>query len=65
MKINIEEILDAQSTRNQINRLDIKEIEWYLNGEKVTISDETLEEWRFTGLSNTDFVNFCIPELFK
>lgn len=65
MKINIEEILDAQSTRNQINRLDIKEIEWYLDGQKVTISDETLEEWRFTGLSNTDFVNFCIPELNK
>lgn len=65
MKINIEEILDAQSTRNQINRLDIKEIEWYLGGEKVIISDETLEEWRFTGLSNTDFVNFCIPELFE
>ncbi len=65
MKINIEEILDAQSTRNQINSLDIKEIEWYLDGEKVTISDETLEEWRFTGLSNTDFVNFCIPELFE
>lgn len=64
MKINIEEVLDAQSTRNQINRLDIKEIEWYLDGEKVNISDETLEEWRFTGLSNTDFVNFCIPELF-
>lgn len=64
MKINIEEILDAQSTRNQINRLDIKEIEWYLDGEKLIISDETLEEWRFTGLSNTDFVNFCIPELF-
>lgn len=65
MKLNIEDILDAQSTRNQINRLDIKEIEWYLDGEKVNISDETLEEWRFTGLSNTDFVNFCIPELFE
>ena len=65
MKLNIEDILDAQSTRNQINRLDIKNIEWYLNGEKITISDETLEEWRFTGLSNTDFVNFFIPELFK
>lgn len=65
MKINIEEVLDAQSTRNQINRLDIKDIEWYLDGEKVNISDETLEEWRFTGLSNTEFVNFCIPELFE
>lgn len=65
MKLNIEDILDAQSTRNQINRLDIKEIEWYLDGEKVNISDETLEEWRFTGLSNTDFVNFCITELFE
>lgn len=65
MKINIEEVLDAQSIRNQINRLDIKEIEWYLDGEKVIIADETLEEWRFTGLSNTEFVNFCIPELFE
>lgn len=65
MKINIEEVLDAQSTRDQINRLDIKDIEWYLDGEKVIIADETLEEWRFTGLSNTDFVNFCIPELLE
>jgi len=65
MKLNIEDILDAQSKRNQINSLDIKDIEWYLDGEKITISDDTLEEWRFTGLSNTDFVNFCIPEIYK
>lgn len=65
MKLNIEDILAAQTRRNQINRTDIKDIEWYLDGEKITIPDETLEEWRFTGLSNTDFVNFCIPELFK
>lgn len=65
MKLNIEDILAAQTRRNQINKMDIKDIEWYLDGEKVTVSDETLEEWRFTGLSNTDFVNFCIQELFK
>lgn len=65
MKLNIEDILDAQSTRNKINQMDIKNIEWYLDGKKIFISDETLEEWKFTGLSNTDFVNFCIPELSK
>lgn len=65
MKLNIEEALDAQTKRNQINSLDIKDIQWYLNGQRVNISDETLEEWKFTGLSNTDFVNFCIPELFE
>ena len=65
MKINIEDILAAQTIRNQINKVDIKDIEWYLDGEKISIPDETLEEWRFTGLSNTDFVNFCIPELYK
>lgn len=65
MKINIEEILEAQARRGEINSTDIKEIEWYLDGVKLSIPDETLEEWRFTGLSNTDFVNFCIPELNK
>lgn len=64
MKINIEEILEAQQRRSEINSTDIKEIEWYLDGVRITIPDETLEEWRFMGLSNTDFVNFCIPELF-
>lgn len=65
MKINIEEILEAQARRGEINSTDIKEIEWYLDGVKLSIPAETLEEWRFTGLSNTDFVNFCIPELNK
>lgn len=65
MKINIEEILEAQARRSEINSTDIKDIEWYLGGQKLSIQSKTLEEWRFTGLSNTDFVNFCIPELFE
>lgn len=63
MKISIEEILEAQDRRTEINCTAIEDIEWYLKGEKVNIPAETLEEWKFTGLSNTDFVNFCIPEL--
>lgn len=65
MKINIEEILAAQERRSEINTTDIKDIQWYLEGKEIVIPSETLEDWRFTGLSNTDFVNFCIPELNK
>lgn len=63
MKIEIEEILKMNERRTEINKQDIRDIEWYLDGNKIDILSETLEEWRFTGLSNIDFVDFCIPEL--
>lgn len=63
MKINIEDVLAAQAIRHEINNEDINEIEWYQDGKKLNIPESVLESWRFTGLSNTDFVNFCLDEI--
>lgn len=63
MKVTIEEILEMQKRRSEINSFDIKDIEWYENGVKVEVPNEYLDEWRFTGLSNTDFIFYMLPEL--
>lgn len=65
MKVTIEELWEMQERRNEINSTDIKDIEFYINGVKVDVPLESLEEWRFTGLSNTDFIYFGIPEIHK
>lgn len=63
MKVTIEEILEMQQRRSEINSIDIKDIEWYENGVKIEVHSESLDEWRFTGLSNTDFIFYMLPEL--
>lgn len=56
MKINIEEILELQDRRAKINNALLSEIEFYENGIKIEIDPEVLEEWKFIGLNNTDFI---------
>ena len=54
--INIEEVRALQERRREINKIDLNDIDFYENGVMVTPTKEALEEWRFTGLSNIDFV---------
>lgn len=60
MKIDIEDVLEHLNWRSSVNDRDISEIEWYRDGEKVDVSAEEIEEWRFTGLNNIDFVTFYL-----
>lgn len=56
MKVDIEDILEQMNFMWRINGLTkLENIEWYYDGEKVDVTDEELEEWKFTGLNNTDF----------
>lgn len=56
MKVNIEDVLKMQEFRNSINHANIDDIEWYQDGKKVSVDKELLEEWKFIGLNNTDFI---------
>lgn len=57
MKVNIEDILDARNFLYSINAKwnKLEDIEWHYDGKKVDVSKEEIEEWKFTGLNNTDF----------
>jgi hypothetical protein len=56
VRIDIEEIEALQKRRREINALDLKDIEFFRNGEKVEVSYSAIREWDFVGLSNIDFV---------
>jgi hypothetical protein len=62
VRIDVEEIIKLQARRREINALDLKDITFYRDGKPVEIPDEAIEEWRFVGLSNIDFVGEVILE---
>jgi hypothetical protein len=46
----------------QINKHDIHDIEWILNGKKVKVDAELLNKWQFIGLNNTDFPRYAFDK---
>lgn len=68
MKVNIEDILDARNFLGSINSkwIGLEDIEWYYDGKKVEVSKEEIEEWKFTGLNNTDFgEDFLLGRIYR
>lgn len=59
MRIDVEEIRKIDERRRQINALNIYDIEWYENGVRLNYTKEQLDEWKYIGLCNTSFVEFC------
>jgi hypothetical protein len=62
MKINIEEIIELQKRRLEINNIDLDKIEWFRNGVKIEPSKEDIKEFKYTGLSNIDFCGCYLLE---
>ena len=56
MRIDIEEVIQLQLRRNELNAVDIKYVEFYKDSKKLEIDPALIEDWHFVGLSNTDFV---------
>lgn len=56
MKVDIEEVLKHYNRRREINKQPLEDISFYYNGVKLTILEELINKWRFTGLNNVDFI---------
>ena len=57
VQVSLREVEELQSRRREINSLPIEQIEWLRDdGSVVEVAPETLEEWRFTGLTNLCFI---------
>jgi hypothetical protein len=61
--VEINDILQALKDRRDFNRLDLSEVEFTKDGEPVAFTAEELDEWKFTGLSNVDFIASRFDEL--
>ena len=56
VEVNIEEIKGIFARLKQIESVHLKEIEWYEKGKKLEISDAIIDEFRFCGMCNRDFI---------
>ena len=57
MKIEISEIEKLTERLREINRLNLQDIQWIdENGKISSISPELIDEFKFTGLNNVDFI---------
>ena len=54
--IGIEEILEAKEVLNNINKQNLSNIIFYENNKIINISPQVLDNFKFTGLNNTDFI---------
>lgn len=62
MQVDLEKLFNAFVYLKQINSQNIHDIEWMLNGEVQKIDKSLLDQWKFTGLNNTDFSKYAFDK---
>lgn len=56
MRVDIQDILNHLEYLRVVNSEDIMNLEFFYEGRSIPISDEKLEQWKYMGLNNTDFI---------
>lgn len=56
VRLDVELVKDLIDRISQINSYDIEQIDWYKDGIKLNIPEELINEFKFTGLSNKEFI---------
>lgn len=56
MKIDIDEAIATILKYRELNKVPLDDVQFIRNGQPVPVDSNVLEEFRFTGLGNTDFI---------
>ena len=56
MRIDVEDVFQANEELAKYQRIKLEEMEFYYNGKKVDVSKEHIDQWKFIGLNNADFI---------
>jgi hypothetical protein len=62
MVVDIDELFELKKKLWEINQEDLSDIVWMRNGQVLKFDESDLQDWRFTGLSNTSFPEFYVDE---
>lgn len=54
--VDVEHLIQMKKEMNLINRVDLDNIEFYKDGHLIEIPKEILDEWKYIGLNNCDFI---------
>ena len=56
VKVAIEDVWRIYEERKAINKLHFQDIVWTKNGKEIKFSQKAKDDFKFTGLSNIDFI---------
>jgi hypothetical protein len=56
VKVSVEEVMQLQNRLNEINLIPFCDIDWTENGDSLVIDEAVKDDFRFTGLGNTNFI---------
>lgn len=65
MIVDINYLRYLNEQRQAINATNLENIVWVENGQEIEASDKLIEDFKFTGLSNVDFILSGYYELEK
>lgn len=57
LTIAVEDVDALQEHRRRINQIPLEQITWTLGGRTINVTPKQIEDFKFTGLSNIDFVD--------
>lgn len=56
MKVDIERVRELKRELAEINIQQLEDIEWYEDGNPLVISKIMVDDWKYVGLNNTEFI---------
>lgn len=56
VEISVEEVMKLQNRLDEINLIPFCDIQWLENGETLMVDKSVKDEFRFTGLCNSNFI---------
>lgn len=57
MRVDLEDFIKMVEFRKRINSVPLNEIELYQNGNRIFFDEKDVDEFRFTGLNNTNYLD--------
>jgi len=60
LRVDIREVKKVLAFRRRINRADLMTMAFYDGPRRLLVSKQKREDFKFTGLSNIDFIDLCL-----
>lgn len=60
MKVSVEELVDIKEIIKRVDSTPLEELEIYKNGKRLEVSPETIDNWKFIGLSNFHLITYYL-----
>lgn len=60
IEVDIDEVLNMKAKLRYINLKPLDQITWTRDGKPVEFSKQDIEDFKFTGLNNTDFIDIWV-----